>query len=77
MTNTDQEKLGDSDAAGYMRYALGPLRMPPKEGRGWLFAAGELAMTASDPGQVGSVNHQPEGSEAIVVQRIRNRSAAQ
>jgi D-alanyl-D-alanine carboxypeptidase len=48
VTNTDQEKLGDADAIGYMRYALGPLRLSPKEGRGWLFAAGELAMTASD-----------------------------
>lgn len=48
VTNTDQEKLGASDAAGYTRYALGPLRPSPKEGRGWLFAAGELAMTASD-----------------------------
>ena len=48
VTNTDQEKLGDGDATGYMRYALGPLRLSPKEGRGWLFAAGELAMTASD-----------------------------
>ena len=48
VTNTDQEKLGDSDPTGYMRYALGPLRPSPKEGRGWLFAAGELAMTASD-----------------------------
>jgi D-alanyl-D-alanine carboxypeptidase len=48
VTNTDQEKLGASDPAGYMRYALGPLRPAPKEGRGWLFAAGELAMTASD-----------------------------
>lgn len=48
VTNTDQEKLGDADATGYMRYALGPLRLSPKEGRGWLFAAGELAMTASD-----------------------------
>jgi hypothetical protein len=48
VTNTDQEKLGDSDPSGYMRYALGPLRPAPKEGQGWLFAAGELAMTASD-----------------------------
>ena len=48
VTNTDQEKLGASDAAGYTRYALGPLRPSPKEGRGWLFAAGELAMTAAD-----------------------------
>jgi D-alanyl-D-alanine carboxypeptidase len=48
VSNTDQEKLGDSDPTGYMRYALGPLRPAPKEGKGWLFAAGELAMTASD-----------------------------
>jgi D-alanyl-D-alanine carboxypeptidase len=48
VTNTDQEELGDSDPTGYMRYALGPLRPAPKEGRGWLFAAGELAMSAAD-----------------------------
>jgi D-alanyl-D-alanine carboxypeptidase len=48
VANTDEKKLGDSDPTGYMRYGLGPLRPAPKEGRGWLFAAGELAMTASD-----------------------------
>jgi D-alanyl-D-alanine carboxypeptidase len=48
VANIDQEKLGDTDATGYMRYALGPLRLAPKEGKGWLFAAGELAMPASD-----------------------------
>src|SRR5881227_2505414 len=32
----------------YQRYGLGPARPAPKEGKGWLFAAGELAMTASD-----------------------------
>lgn len=48
VTNTDEKKLGDSDPTGYMRYALGPLRAAPKEGAGWLFAAGELAMTAED-----------------------------
>jgi CubicO group peptidase (beta-lactamase class C family) len=31
-----------------MRYALGPPRVAPKEGKGWLFAAGELAMPAED-----------------------------
>ncbi len=36
------------EATGYMRYALGPLHPAPKEAKGWLFAAGELAMTASD-----------------------------
>ncbi len=36
------------DPVGYLRYALGPPRPAPKEGKGWMFAAGELAMTASD-----------------------------
>ena len=40
--------LGPSDAAGYTRFALGPPRPAPPEGRGWLYAAGELAMTAHD-----------------------------
>ena len=48
VANIDQQKLGDTDPTGYMRYALGPLRPAPKEGKGWLFAAGELAMPASD-----------------------------
>src|SRR5215813_3003739 len=46
--DTDQERLGDTDPTGYLRYALGPLRPAPKEGKGWLFAAGELAMPARD-----------------------------
>ncbi len=46
--NVDQERLGDADATGYMRFGLGPLRAAPKEGKGWLFGAGELAMTAED-----------------------------
>lgn len=46
--NIDQDKLGDTDATGYMRYALGPVRIAPKEGKGWLFAMGELAMPAED-----------------------------
>jgi CubicO group peptidase (beta-lactamase class C family) len=46
--NIDQEKLTDTDATGYMRYGLGPQRVAPKEGKGWLFAAGELAMPAED-----------------------------
>jgi D-alanyl-D-alanine carboxypeptidase len=48
VTDIDQDRLSDSDPTGYMRYALGPPRLAPKEGRGWLFAAGELAMTAED-----------------------------
>jgi CubicO group peptidase (beta-lactamase class C family) len=33
---------------GYLRFALGPLRPAPEEGRGWEFGAGGLAMSASD-----------------------------
>ena len=46
--NVDQHALGATDAVGYMRYALGPPRVAPKEGPGWLFAAGELAMPAEE-----------------------------
>jgi CubicO group peptidase (beta-lactamase class C family) len=46
--NSDEAKLTQTDATAYFRYALGPLRPAPKEGRGWMFAAGELAMTAHD-----------------------------
>jgi CubicO group peptidase (beta-lactamase class C family) len=48
VANIDQEKLGETDPIGYLRYALGPLRPAPKEGKGWLFAAGELAMPARE-----------------------------
>src|SRR5271165_5227209 len=47
-TNTEIRKLPASDPSGYFRYALGPLRPAPKEGPGWMYAAGELAMTAED-----------------------------
>ena len=46
--NSDEAKLTQADATAYYRHALGPLRVAPKEGRGWMFAAGELAMTARD-----------------------------
>ena len=48
VADIDKAKLGDTDPTGYMRYALGPPRPAPKEGKGWLFAAGELAMPAED-----------------------------
>jgi CubicO group peptidase (beta-lactamase class C family) len=46
--NTDEAPLPDTDPMRYLRYALGPPRPAPKEGRGWMFAAGELAMTPHD-----------------------------
>jgi D-alanyl-D-alanine carboxypeptidase len=44
----DKQQLTARDAAGYIRYAIGPLHTVTPEAPGWLFAAGELAMTASD-----------------------------
>jgi len=46
--NTDEAPLRAEDPMRYLRYAVGPLRPAPKEGKGWMFAAGELAMTAHD-----------------------------
>ena len=34
--------------AGYHRYALGPVRIAQPPARGWLYAAGELSMSAED-----------------------------
>jgi CubicO group peptidase (beta-lactamase class C family) len=38
----------DADPTGYASFAGGPARPAVLEGRGWIYAAGELAMTASD-----------------------------
>jgi len=48
VTNIDEAPLGGEDPSRYLRYATGPPRPAPKEGKGWLSAAGELAMTARD-----------------------------
>jgi CubicO group peptidase (beta-lactamase class C family) len=48
VSDTNENKLPPTDPTGYFRYALGPLHPAPTEGRGWMFAAGELAMTAED-----------------------------
>ncbi|MGH8182711.1 MAG: serine hydrolase domain-containing protein [Rhodanobacteraceae bacterium] len=46
--DTNLHALPATDARGYSRNALGPLRPSQKEGVNWMFGAGELAMTASD-----------------------------
>jgi D-alanyl-D-alanine carboxypeptidase len=46
--NSDASRLPATDPTGYYQHALGPLRPAPQEGPGWMFAAGELAMPASD-----------------------------
>ncbi len=44
----DTGPLDSRDAGAWLRHGLGALRPAPKEGKGWLFAAGQLAMTAHD-----------------------------
>ncbi len=46
--NLDSQPLGETDAAGTTRFGLGPLHKATPEAAGWLFAAGELAMTPKD-----------------------------
>ena len=48
VSDFDAGPLGPDDAGAYLRNALGPLRPAPKEASGWLFGAGQLAMTARD-----------------------------
>jgi D-alanyl-D-alanine carboxypeptidase len=48
VTEDDSAPLSAADAGAYTRYGNGPIRHAPKEGAGWLFAAGELAMNPGD-----------------------------
>jgi CubicO group peptidase (beta-lactamase class C family) len=49
MTPIDQDlAIGAKYPVGYQRFALGPVRVERPAAKGWLFAAGELSMTASD-----------------------------
>lgn len=46
--DVDAGPLTPGDAQPLLRHALGPFRPAPKEAAGWLFGAGQLAMTAHD-----------------------------
>ena len=46
--DSDASRLPAGDPTGYYRHALGPLRPAPSGGAGWMFAAGELAMSPGD-----------------------------
>ncbi len=43
-----RETWSKDDPDGHTQFALGPARRTQLEGNGWMYAAGELAMTASD-----------------------------
>lgn len=46
--NSDANRLPATDPTGYYRHALAPLRPSQPGGAGWMFAAGELAMSPGD-----------------------------
>jgi D-alanyl-D-alanine carboxypeptidase len=46
--DVDEAPMGADAPFGYVRHASGPLRQRSPEGKGWMYGAGELAMTASD-----------------------------
>lgn len=48
VVDVDHVTWSAADAAGYERNAAGPLRQVRSEAKGWAFAAGHYAMTASD-----------------------------
>lgn len=49
MKAIDQDKaIGPAFPQGYGRYALGPVRVEKPAAAGWLYAAGELSMSAAD-----------------------------
>lgn len=48
VTEDDTHALPAGDAVPYTRQGLGPARRAPKEGPGWLFGAGALAMTPGE-----------------------------
>jgi CubicO group peptidase (beta-lactamase class C family) len=48
VTDFDRGPLTVNDAEPLLRHGLGPFRRAPKEAAGWLFGAGQLAMTAHD-----------------------------
>lgn len=49
ITAYDQDKaVGNGFPQGYGRHALGPVRVEPPAATGWLYAAGELSMSARD-----------------------------
>jgi CubicO group peptidase (beta-lactamase class C family) len=81
--DSDQKKLTEADAVGYSRYALGPVRPSQKEGPGWMFAAGELAMTAEDLARwdLSVMNHsflKPDSYRELEMEvRLNNGSGTQ
>lgn len=48
VVDLETQHLGDNDPGRYKRNGIGPLRVATPEGPGWIFAAGQLAMTPHD-----------------------------
>ena len=70
VSDTDQEKLGDTDPTGYMRYALGPLRPAPERGQGLAVCGRRAGHARGGPGEVGHLDHGSEVDEAGFLSRV-------
>ncbi|WP_196137911.1 serine hydrolase [Aliikangiella sp. G2MR2-5] len=46
--SVNNTSLADIDTPRFLRNAIGPIRNAPEEGKGWLYSAGDLAMSARD-----------------------------
>ena len=73
----DSSALPSGAPTRYHRYGLGPARPAPKEGKGWLFAAGELAMTASDLAKWDVAYDRSDNPETAVLPRDGNSGVTQ
>lgn len=77
----DAGPLTPADAGAYLRNGVGPLRDAPKEAPKWLFAAGQLAMTAHDLAtwDIGMINRavlKPESYRAQQASMLLNNGTS-
>jgi len=61
-----------NDPRGYLRFALGPLRPAPKEGKGWNVCRRRVGDDCRGPREVGRLSDRSESFEARVVSRDGN-----
>ena len=76
VANIDQEKLGDTDATGYMRYGLGSATPGAQRRQGLAVCRRGVGHARRGSGALGHLDHGSETAEAGVVSGIGDRSSA-
>lgn len=71
--DVSRDQWSPGDPAGYAHFALAPPREATPEGNGWMYAAGELAMTARDlalwdASLIGGTVLKPESLKALTTE---------